>query len=843
MAHALQRAGIGPGRAQELRDSETVAAEGARCRHCALPLGPGATEGGFCCTGCAAVHGLLHAEGLARYYDLRGAKPGLPAAEPGARESRDRKWLEPLEARVARPPDDAAAGEPAPVRLELDVQGLHCAACVWLLERLFRRREGGIRLVINPALGRAELVVRPGFDLRGWVADVEAFGYLLGPPTKRPPRRADDLLVRVGICLALAGNTMLYAAAVYLGLREGPLFEVLHDLQLALATVAVFVGGGVFLEGAWAGLRRGILHLDLPIVLGIGLAYAGSVWSFFWGGARASYFDTVTVFIALMLLGRWLQERVLEGNRHQLLAADGADGILTRRVGADGQVALVPCPRVRAGDRLLLAAGDLVPVDATLTAREATFSLEWIDGESTPRRFAEGALVPAGAFHVGTGAVEVRGTTDFADSPLPGLLRSPPDRDDARGRGRWWHRVSAGYVVGVLAAAGLGFAGWMVSTGDVPRALEVTIAVLVVTCPCAFGIAAPLAYELAQGGLRRRGLFVRTVGFLDRAREVRRVVFDKTGTLTTGGLEVARPAATLGALDPDAREMLGALAARSNHPKSLAVLRALGGRGGLRDEMAIRERPGLGMEAVAPDGRRARLGSPGWVATLTGSSEGVAGPDVGGLSPAPGGRGPSDDADLAFAFEGGPLVAIDTVERLRPDAAEEVAALEAEGLSPTILSGDRRARVADLGARLGLPDDRVLGERTPDAKAAWVAAHDRGDLLFVGDGLNDGPAAAAATCAGTPAVDRPFMPARTDFYFVTPGLAPIRLGLRVSGALAKTLRKNLAFAVAYNAVAVGLAWAGWMAPWTAAVLMPLSSLVVLAATSRALGPGSVVWKS
>ncbi|HJK99400.1 MAG TPA: heavy metal translocating P-type ATPase metal-binding domain-containing protein [Polyangiaceae bacterium LLY-WYZ-14_1] len=834
MAPAFDSAAAAAPSAQELHCDAPNASERTSCRHCALPLGPGSTRNGFCCRGCAAVHRLLHASGLARYYDLRGARPGLPATgvdpEDGAVATgpRDRKWLEPLVERLT------AAGPEAPVRLELDVQGLHCAACVWLLETLFRRRPGGIRLLINPAMGRAELVVRGAFDLPGWVAEVERFGYLLGPPTKEPPRRSDDLLVRVGICVALAGNTMLYAAAVYLGLREGPLFEVLHDLQLAMATVAVFVGGSVFFRGAVEGLRRRILHLDVPIALGIALAYAGSVWSFFFADARASYFDSVSVFIALMLVGRWLQERVLERNRNQLLASDGADSLLTRRIAPNGTLSLVRCPEVRAGDRLLLAPGDLVPVDATLRGDEGRFSLEWIDGESTPRRVPAEELVPAGAFHVGNGAVEVESTTDFQDSPLLSLLRTPPDVDAARGRGRWWQRVSGAYVVGVLAAAGLGLTGWLVLAGDPIRAVEVTIAVLVVTCPCAFGIATPLAYELAQGGLRRRGLFVRTMGFLDRALGVRRVVFDKTGTLTTGGLAVADPDA-LRSLGDDARQALIDLAARSNHPKSLAVLRALGGsaEGGaaVRRALEVEEHPGRGVEGVLPDGRRARLGSAAWAGEL-------------GVAPPPrSGPATSHDADLVFALEGAEAVPIPTVERLRPDAAAELAALDAEGLEPTILSGDRTPRALALARTLGLPADRVFGDHRPEDKAAWVRAHDRGDLLFVGDGLNDGPAAAAATCSGTPAVDRPFMPARSDFYFVTPGLAPIRLGLRVSRALAQTVRRNLTFALTYNAVAVALAWAGWMAPWVAALLMPLSSLVVLAATSKALGPRSALWKS
>lgn len=798
-------------------DAELACSERLTCRHCELPLGPGSTADGFCCRGCAAVHGLLVEQGLDRYYQLRGDRAGLPATDADGSGVRDRKWLEPLEARVR----DAGDGRAA--RLAVDVQGLHCAACVWLIQQLFDRRPGALRLVVNPALGRADLLVRPDFPLRAFVEDVESFGYLLGPPRKLGAARSDDLLLRVGICLALAGNSMLFAAAIYLGLREGMLYRTLHDLELALATVAVWVGGSVFFRSAWQGLRRGLLHLDVPIALGIALAYAGSVWSFFFAGGRATYLDTVTVFVALMLVGRWLQERVLERNRMQLLANDGVDGLWARRV-RDGALELVRCRDLGEGDLLLVAPGDLVPVDAILEGAGARFSTDWIDGESQPRDHAPGDLVPAGAFLASDAAVRLRATTAFEDSPLVSLLRAPRDRDaDGPRSGAWWQRVAGWYVVAVLGAAAAGFLGWGLATGDWVKAVEVTTAVLVVTCPCAFGIATPLAYELVQGGLRRRGLFIRTATFLDRARDVRRIVFDKTGTLTTGGLALEDPAA-LDALDDEARAAIHDLAARSTHPKSRAVVDALERAGrplpALRLDVRATEHAGRGLEATL-GGARWRLGAPGWAA-----DDGV-------------GAG----ADLVLGRDGATVLAATTTERLRPDAAVEVAALRDAGFALHVSSGDAGHRVASLGASLGLSPAQLLGEQTPAEKAAWIEAHDRGDTLFVGDGINDALAVDSASCSGTPAIDRPFMPARSDFYFVTPGLSPIRLSLRAASRLAQTVRRNLGFAVAYNVGAVGLAWAGVMAPWVAAVLMPLSSVVIIAATSRALGPGSALWKS
>ena len=765
------------------------------CRHCGLPL-PDDADGdarwiaeGFCCRGCRAVHQVLQAGGLQRFYELRGRR-GVPVGELRLDESRP--WLEALQ------------GAP---RCELDVQGMHCAGCVWLLEQVFERHGSG-RIEINPGLGRAHLDLGEGFDLPGFVDDVESLGYRLGPAGEDAPSGGDDLLLRVGICAALAGNGMFYAAATYFGLESGPVFDALNQLSFAAATLAVLVGGSVFIRAAWQALRRGLVHLDLPIALGVLLSYAGASWAFFARG-EARYADTVTVFIALMLLGRWLRERVLHENRRRLLEDRGVHGLLTRRV-EGGRPRLIRCVDVRPGDVLSLGRGDLVPVDVTLEERGGAFSLDWIDGESEPRAFARGDRVPAGAFYVGAVALPVVAAEPFQASTVARLLRSTR-RASSAGAG-WWRRIATTWVVLVLLAAAGGFGVWW-WLGSPAMALEVATAVLVVTCPCAFGIATPLAYELAHAQLRRRGLFVRSEDFLDRARLVSRVVFDKTGTLTTGRLRWEPRGDELEALG-DAAAVLAALAEASGHPKSRAVAEALEARGiAPAVGLAVREEPGLGVSGEH-EGVRYRLGAPGWA----GDGEG----------------------DVLFGrVEGERVVAlasIQTTERLRPDAARELRELRARGYEVWVLSGDRPERVEAIAARAGVPAEQALAACDPDAKAAWLRAHDPERTLMVGDGLNDGLAATVAGCSGTPAVDRPFLASRCDFYFTTPGLGPVVDALRVAHRLRRTLRHVLTFAASYNVVAVGVALAGWMQPWLAAVLMPASSLTTLLYVAWAFSP-------
>jgi len=782
----------------------------SRCVHCAQPLVNDALAP-YCCRGCRAVHAILTKAGLTRYYDLRRG-PGLPPADLESRRI-DHKWLELVEERRAR--------DGGVCRVELDIQGIHCAACVWLIEELFRRH-GGARagvMSINPALGRVELRVSPNFSMADWVNSVEALGYLLGPARATGARPSDDLLLRVGICAALAGNVMLFAAAIYLGLREGPVYELLNQLSYAAGALAVLIGGSVFIGSAMRAIRQRVLHLDVPIALGIVLAFAGSTYSFFFASGHAAYIDTVTVFVALMLAGRWLQQRMLERNRAQLLADDGTESLLTREV-KDGVVRIVHCIGVEQGDRLLIAPGDLVPVALRVLDDAASCSLDWIDGESRPRRFERGDAVPAGAFNVGARAFSGIATTDFAASSLVGLLgRDPASKGDGPLATRWWSQLSRYYVIGVVGLAAAGISLWWWRTGDPLLAIEVGTAVLVVTCPCAFGIAAPLAYELVLTQLRRAGIFVRVGDFLDRVRGITRVVFDKTGTLTTGMLEVVNPAG-LETLSDREITLLYNMAARSAHPKSVAVRRALEGHRAARFiDIEVDEQTGYGTRSDK-DGHAYKLGAPSWAA--------------------PGATG---DGDVVFSRNGVILVALRTDEQLRPGARAEIDKLQIEGYDLAILSGDSPSRVTTLGASLGMPEALCIGGQTPEQKAAYVREHDPARTLLVGDGLNDQVAMREAACSGTPAVNRPFMASRCDFYFVSPGLHPVAQVLRASGTLAHVVRRILAFAIAYNVVAVSLAMAGFMKPWVAAVLMPLSSLVTLAYTVMMLSRKGRPWRS
>jgi Cu2+-exporting ATPase len=753
------------------------------------------------------VYALLQSSGLGRYYALRGEQGLAPVAASTRRT--EHAWLDAL----AR---EASAG--ATRRLTRDVQGIQCGACVWLIQALFKRQPDALSLQLNPALGRLSCVVGRAFPVAGFVHAVEEFGYRLGPAAKTEPRERDTLLLRTGVCAALAGNTMFLGAATYLGLDAGPLSALFQNLSLAAATLSALVGGSYFVERALAGIKRGVLHLDLPIAVGMGLAYLGSVWSHFFAGGSASYFDTVSVFIALMLIGRLLQERLIEKNRRQLLESEGASSLLVRRL-RGGRAEFVPCAALATGDRLLVCPGEIVAVRARLEDEAGSFGFDWISGESEPKQLRRGEELIAGAINVGSSSIEAVALSGFESSELDALLR---DDSSAKQRlsGDFWDRTARLYVAGVLLATALGMLIWWLRGAGLTTVLDVATAVLVVTCPCAFGIAVPLAYELGVAGLRRRGLFVRDAGFFDRAARVRRIVFDKTGTLTSGVPELKDPNA-LERLTLREREVLYAMVAQSNHPKSGAVAHALLAAHAQLQVAALkpREVAGKGLECSA-DGVCYRFGDARWA---------LASPNAG--------------SGLVLSADGALVATLELAEVARPRAAEELAQLAREGYELWIASGDLDAKVKQLAARLGVPAERALGGLSPDDKRALIERIDRRDTLMLGDGINDGPALSRALCSGTPAIDRPFVPARTDFYFLTPGLSPVRQALHVAAGVRAVVRKALWFAGLYNVGAVALAYAGLMRPWLAALLMPASSIAVLVFTALSLSTRRKIWRS
>lgn len=770
----------------------------ATCAHCGLAR-PSGRRDAYCCDGCKAVAALLREHDLERYYELRTAPGGPVGAVPESGRRHD--WL--AEAVAQGTQRDGS------LRLELRIQGLHCAACVWVLEELWRRVPTALDIRINPAQAKASLRWAAGEDpIRAWIDAVEEMGYRIGPLGDAEIRApaSSGLLMRMGLCIALAMNVMLLSLAAYLGLDPGhELGELFRGISAVLASAAMLIGGPTFFKPAWQGLRHGVLHLDVPISVGLLLAWSASMVEAIAFG-RESYFDTLTIFVALMLVGRYLQERAVERNRQFVLEHRGTEHFRVRRVtraddAAGAKLAITPVEAIESGDTLVLTRGDLVPVRARAT-RNVRISLDWINGESDELLYRAGDQIPAGALVQDDEAQRVEALEGFASSRLVELLRTPTEDTGASGARRRLFSIERVYVALVFAAAIL----W--SLLDPTRIVSVVTSVLVVTCPCALGLATPLAFDLALTCLRRRGIFVRRASFLERAAELRTIFFDKTGTLTWGRLR----ASLRGQLAPRDRTIAATMAASSKHPRSAAIARLLEGEDYLED-VRVRERAGSGSEAEV-DGRKYRLGAERFVAPEAGGNDCAA----------------DTSTCVAFGAEGRVFARFPIEEDDRPGIAAELAELRADGYELHVLSGDRRQRVQAAAKRLQLDAANCHGALTPEDKADYVRERDNTDTMMIGDGINDGPALDAATCAGTPAVDRPVLPSRCDFYYTGLGVGSTLMTLRIAKAFRKIVRTNLALAVIYNVSVLALAFAGRMNPLLCAVVMPLSSIVLVSHT-------------
>ncbi|MDP3501378.1 MAG: heavy metal translocating P-type ATPase metal-binding domain-containing protein [Myxococcales bacterium] len=778
------------------RETATSAPGGA-CEHCGTAVPMGATNARFCCHGCEAVHDLLLEQGLGRYYELARGEVTPVATAPA---QRSHTWLDPLIEQAQTTADGDICS------LTLDVQGVHCAACVWLMNETFRRQQGAAEITVNPALGKVRLLFKKGqTDLARWVRDVEGFGYQFGPARKETSKKSIDLPLRLGVSAAITINVMLFSVSFYFGLvpdAEG-VFSLFTWLSLALSTVTVFVGGWPFFNAALRGIKSGMLHLDLPIAVGIILVYAMSLVQMRTGRGDLTYFDTLNTFITLMLLGRFLQERLLERNRRFLLDDDGAEGLVVRKVVGEKLVPM-KAPKVQANDVLLVAPGDVVPVDATLLDAAAHVSTDWITGESKARQLSTGAEVPAGSFNAGRTAFHVLARTGFTESPLVQLLRQPPSREGkVPEHHHLWNDLARKWVVKVLLVSGAGFLVWLPSSFD--EAVNVAASLLVITCPCAIGIAIPLAYEITQTHLRRAGFFVRSSDLLDRLVKVKKVLFDKTGTLTLGRLELV-DASVLTTMDAVSRDIAWNLAVRSSHPVSGALARALEGHGVKYEVTAsVEEVQGQGMEWRRADGLW-RLGRAGWA--VPGTTEHV----------------------TLLSRDGALVARLETREALRTDARKELAWLTEHGFDVWLISGDDPSRVAAMAETLGVAADHALGGQRPEQKAETVSRLDAGDTLFLGDGVNDSLAFERALIAGTPAIDRPVMPGRSDFFLVGEGLSPIKESLARAAHLRAVVKKVLMVSLTYNAFAICLALLGKMSPLLAAITMPASTLTLLVIT-------------
>jgi P-type Cu2+ transporter len=805
-----------------------------RCDHCLLEFPAreavrdlvGNAQRVFCCAGCRGIYRLIADEGLSSFYDgRRWDEPGLPA---------------PAGAEVdAAAFGQAVRGAGSEREVDLYIDGIRCASCVWLNEKLLQRMPGVRYARVNYATHRARIRWEEGpASLTAVLGRIRAAGYLPKPYSETErivAQRAEarDLLVRLGTAGFLSSQLMIYSIALYAGYFQGidaGLRRQLEAVALGLTLPVLLYSGAPFLRGTLRGLRHLRFDMDALIVLGSGAALLYSVWQMLRGGEV--YFDTAAMIVTLILIGRYVEvaargkasEAVTRLSqllpRQARLVTAGQGGEERRRV---------PVAQLSRGDLVEVVPGERVPLDGRLVQGTSEVDESILTGESRPVAKAPGAEVAGGTLNL-HGSFVFQVTRTGQETVLSGIIRAVEEAQLAKPR----IQALADQVVGafvpavlLLASATVAFHLWR---GAAPRqALMIGISVVVIACPCSLGLATPIAVLLATGLASARGLLLKGGDVLERASRVTDVLLDKTGTVTRGRPQLRQVVL----LDPassrvEALALAAAVEQRSEHHLGRAVVEAArllpGGRE--RAVSGFRAVPGKGVVAGV-DGELVTVGS----RVLLAEAEVAVPEEAERLA-----RPFEEQGDtVAWLARGGRLLALLAIsDLLRDEALQVVEALRRLGLAVAVVSGDNGVTTGAIAARLGVEAE---AEASPLAKREKVSDLQRAGrrVLMVGDGINDAPALTQALVGVAVARGTDVTLESADAVLVRDDLRLLPDLVRLSRRTHRIIRQNVFWALFYNAVAIPLAMAGALHPIVAAGAMAASSLFVVGNSLRVRG--------
>ncbi len=798
--------------------------ENASCFHCGLPVPAGSSYSArvddvarqMCCLGCAAVAEAIVAQGLTGYYRHRTALPLRGAEAVPA-------FLEELQLYDDPAVQQSFVREAAPHVREaaLILEGIVCAACVWLNEQHIGRLPGVDSVAINYATRRA--YVRwdeRRLKLSDILKAVTDIGYTAHPfDTARfdelARRERKTALWRLFVAGLGMMQVMMYAYPAYVadGDMSPDIESLMRWASLILTTPVVFYSAAPFFAAAWRDLKQRRVGMDVPVALGVAVAFTASVFATLRGGGEV-YFDSITMFVFLLLGGRFLEMSA------RARAGRAAEELLKLMPAFAER--LTDFPRTRAaeriavsmlkpGDYVLVKPGDSIPADGEILEGSTEVDDSLLTGESRPILKVRGTQITGGAVNV-TSPVLMRVTRVGAETVVAGILRLL-DRaaSDKPALAQLADRAARVFVAALLLVAAATAVAWTMI--DPARALWVTVSVLVVSCPCALSLATPAALTAATGALTRLGVVVTRGHALETLSRATHVIFDKTGTLTHGRLELAGAEILGAATERDALRLAAALERGSEHPLANAILRAAELAGaGAATACDVQNQPGAGVEATV-DGQRLRLGTPDFVAAL-------AGPLPASLA--------EDGATLVGLGDGsGWLALFRLTDTVRPGARALVESLTKSGRSVVLLSGDRAAAARQVAASVGIHE--VVAEVAPARKLEYVQAlQARGAVVaMIGDGVNDAPVLGGAAVSIAMGGGTPVAQGTSDMILLSNRLEHLAMAFDIAGRTRRIIRENLLWAAVYNLVALPLAIAGYVTPWMAGIGMSASSLAVV----------------
>lgn len=687
-------------------------------------------------------------------------------------------------------------------RLALSLPTIHCAACIAAVERRLAAEPGVKSARVNLTLKRATIEAGPDVTARQLVQVLDDIGYeaheldagtLSATQTDRAGR---ELLMRLAVAGFASMNVMLLSVSVWSG-AEDATRDMFHWISAAITLPTIAFSGQPFFRSAWGALKVGRLNMDVPIVLAILLALVTSLWETTLSGEHA-YFDAALTLTFFLLAGRYLDHRTRAVARS---AAEELAALEVPRVTLliNGEEREIPAAELAIGDIILVRPGGRMPVDGEIIEGQSELDRSLLTGESLPVFADIGQAVSAGEVNL-TGPLKVRATAVGEDTSLHRMADLVAIAES--GRSKYTSLADAAaklYAPGVHILSALAFLGWLLYSGDMRVALNIAAAVLIITCPCALGLAVPAVTTAASGKLFRKGMLIKHETALERLAQVDTVVFDKTGTLTEGAPELTNTAD----LDLADLALAMALAEGSSHPLARAIW-AAGKAAGVAPLalQSVQEVPGFGAEGML-DGLSVRLGRAAWVGakasevTSTWLKRGDATP-------------------VAFEFK----------DSLRAGAEEAVKALKATGKDVILMSGDTRQAVEAMALRLGI--ETWVAEALPSDKAERITALAEAGhkVLMVGDGLNDTAALTAAHVSISPASALDAARVASDIVLLGGNLAPIAEATLTAQSAVRRIKENFQIATVYNVIAVPLAVAGLATPLIAALAMSSSSITV-----------------
>ena len=697
-------------------------------------------------------------------------------------------------------------------RSAFGIEGMHCSNCAASVERALRSLEGIHSVSVNAATGKARVDWDSGkLTLKPIFAAIRKLGFRPVPLAGEAAEAAAvkerrSALKRIGVAGLGMMQTMMFVYALYASGAHGIDPGIARYLQIAgmlLTTPVLLYSGMPFYQAALHDLRRRRVGMDVPVALALTVAFTASVYHTLLGTGEV-YYDSVTMFIFLLSLGRFAEMAVRQRSLNAGEALARTVPAEATRVNTQGVTEKVPLAYVNPGDRLRVVKGAAVPVDALLVSSLASLDESLITGESRPVARRPGDAVAGGAINTGN-TIEVICEKPAAQSTLAGIIELLQLASSEKPRTvAVADCVASWFSIGTLALALAVAIFWSVI--DPQRAMPATLAVLVVTCPCALSLAIPATFAAATSYLARRGLLVVKPDAIERLRQVDSVLLDKTGTLTDGAA-AATVVNTIGITPAEALTMAAALERGSDHPLA-RVFQPFADP----DVTAVdfHEHPGHGVEAVVQD-RRWKIGT----------REFVAGPS-----------NAEDDSLLYLKSDDGLAATFAIREHVVPDAADSVRELQLQGLNVIIASGDTPEAVRAVAATLGIGEYHA--RMTPRHKLEFVEqTQAKGHcVLMVGDGINDAPVLAAASVSCAMTQGAAIAQAAADLLLLNGSLRSLATGVRVAIHARRIVRQNLTWALVYNLVSVPLAAAGLMAPWVAALGMSISSLAVVTNAAR-----------